>query len=171
MCPSDLAPALMALGALISIAGPEGSREIPLDEFFVGPKVDPHRENTLAPNEIVTSLVLSGPKGKRISTFLKIRERQAWDFALASVAIVLSIEDGVIKDPGVVLGGVAPNPWRAVEAESMLNGVSPDAVDPAEVAAAVSAKARPLKGNRYKVDLAGNVVSRALTSLLQRPRQ
>lgn len=171
VCPSDLAPALMALGARISIKSRDGGREIPLDEFFVGPKVDPHRENTLAPNEIVTDLVLPGPKGNRIGTFLKIRERLTWDFALASVALVLNIEGGAIKDAGVVLGGVAPNPWRAVEAEAMLNGVDPAEVDPAEVAAAVTAKARPLKGNRYKVDLAGNVVNRALTSLLQIPRQ
>ncbi len=166
VCPSDLAPALMALGARISIAGFEGSREIPLDEFFVGPKIDPHRENTLAYNEIVTGFVIPESKGRRIGTFLKIRERQTWDFALASVALVLNIEGGLIKSPGVVLGGVAPNPWRAAEAEKMLDGAAPRAVDPAGVAAAVIAKARPLKGNRYKVDLAANIVSRALNSLL-----
>lgn len=168
VCPSDLAPALMALNALIAIAGPDGTREIPLDDFFVGPKVDPHRENTLAPNEIVTALLLPGKSSGTIGTFLKVRERQTWDFALASVALVLDIDGEIIKDAGVVLGGVAPNPWRSVEAEEVLKGAELKSVDPAAVAAAVTEKARPLKGNRYKVDLAANIVSRGLTALLEK---
>ena len=167
VCPSDLAPALMALGSLISIAGPDGTREIPLDDFFVGPKVDPHRENILTPEEIVTSFLIPAGSGDGIGTFLKVRERQTWDFSLASIALVLDIEGGVIRDAGMVLGGVAPNPWRAAEAEELLKGASLENVDPAAVAAAVIEKARPLKANRYKVDLSANIVTRALTALLK----
>jgi xanthine dehydrogenase YagS FAD-binding subunit len=167
VCPSDLAPALMALDATITIAGPNGSREAALDDFFVGPKVDPHRENTLTPQEIITEVLIPAQKDGRRSIFIKVRERQSWDFALASIALVLDIDEDKIVSAGLVLGGVAPNPWRASEAEEMLAGAALDNLKPSEIAAAVIAKARPLKGNRYKVDLSENLVKRALRTLLQ----
>ena len=167
VCPSDPAPALMALNARITIAGPEGTRMSSLDDFFVGPKVDPHRENTLTPNEIVTAVLLPAPKKGRRSVFLKVRERQTFDFALASIALVLDIDGDTISEAALVLGGVAPNPWRAVEAEELLRGAATADIHPEEVAAVVISKARPLKDNRYKVDLTENLVKRALTSLLK----
>ncbi len=166
VCPSDLAPAFMAYDARIGIAGPGGTREVILDDFFVGPKVDPHRENILKPDEIVTGLRLPLPQGETSSVFIKVRERRSWDFALASIALVVSIENGSIRNAGLVLGGAAPNPWRAAEAEAMLEGAAPGSVDPDEVAAAVIKKSRPLKGNRYKVDIAQNIVKRALKAVL-----
>lgn len=166
VCPSDLAPALMAFDARITIAGPEGHREIGLEDFFVGPKENPHRENILTPSEIVTDVWLPEHGNGVRSLFIKIRERQSWDFALASIALVLHIDGGVIAKAGLVLGGVAPNPWRAVEAEELLTGVAVDSVDPGAVAGVVISKARPLKGNRYKVDLTENIVKRALDTLL-----
>ena len=166
VCPSDLAPALMAVDARITIASPGGAREVSLDDFFVGPKVDPHRENNLTPQEIVTGFTLPASKGQRRSVFMKTRERRSWDFALASIALVLEMKNGNIGKAGLVLGGVAPNPWRASEAEEMLQGTDPASVDAAKVAAAVIAKSRPLKGNRYKVDLVETIVKRALETLL-----
>jgi len=166
VCPSDLAPALMALDAKLTIAGPEGRRETLLDDFFVGPKVDPHRENTLTPREIVTGVLLPVSNKNTRSLFIKVRERRSFDFSLASVALVLNFENGVITKAGLVLGAVAPNPWRSAKAEQMLEGAAVEAVDPGEIAAAVISEARPLKGNRYKVDLTENIVTRALGTLL-----
>lgn len=167
VCPSDPAPALMALDARITIGGPEGTRTSSLDDFFVGPKSDPHRENTLAPKEIITEVLLPRPKKGRRSLFLKVRERQTFDFALASIALVLDIDGDTIGNAALVLGGVAPNPWRATEAEKLLTGTAVGDVDPKEIASAVISKARPLKENRYKVDLAENLVKRALRELLE----
>ncbi len=167
VCPSDPAPALMALDARITITGPEGTRTTNLDDFFVGPKVDPHRENTLKPDEIVTEVLLPAHNEGSRSVFIKVRERQTWDFALASIALVLDIDGNKIGNAGLVLGGVAPNPWRATEAEELLSGATTTDVAPEEVAAAVISKARPLKGNRYKVDLSESLVKRALRALLE----
>ena len=157
----------MALDARITIASSEGTREVALDDFFVGPKVDPHRENTLTPGEIVTDILLPAHKEGRRSVFIKVRERQTWDFALASIALALDIEGDAIDKAGLVLGGVAPNPWRSNEAEELLAGAAIGDADPQEIAAAVISKARPLKGNRYKVDLTENLVKRALNMLLK----
>jgi xanthine dehydrogenase YagS FAD-binding subunit len=164
--PSDPATALMALDAQITIAGPEGNRISSLDDFFVGPEVDPHRENTLTPGEILTEVLLPAPTRERRSLFLKARERQTFDFALASIALVLDIDGDTIGSANLVMGGVAPNPWRATEAEKLLTGTVPGDVDPKEIASAVTSKARPLKGNRYKIDLVENLVRRAINTLL-----
>jgi xanthine dehydrogenase YagS FAD-binding subunit len=115
--PSDLAPMLMALNASVRIAGPRGERVVALDKFFVLPKQNIERENILQPNEIVTEIIIPAPAAGSKSTYLKFKERETQDFALASAAVSFQVQNGVMRNPRVVLGGVAPIPWRSVEAE------------------------------------------------------
>jgi xanthine dehydrogenase YagS FAD-binding subunit len=167
VCPSDMAPALMALGASMVIARPGGeTRTISLDEFFVGPKTDPHRENVLAADEMIIEFVVPEPSGRSNQIYIKIRERKSWDFALASVAAMVEVSSGVVEKAGVVFGGVAPNPWRSTEAESMLVGAKVSAIDASSVAKAVTTSARPLRDNRYKVELVQNIAKRAFETVI-----
>jgi xanthine dehydrogenase YagS FAD-binding subunit len=160
--PSDLAPALVALGARIKIAGPAGEKTIPLENFFVLPKVNYKRENILGPAEIVTEIQVPAPKAASKGFYHKVRERQAWDHAIVSVATVVQNSGGMVREARVVLGGVAPAPWRAAKAEEFLRGKTLDA-GAAEKAGEIALDgARPLKDNVYKVDLAKALVQRAL---------
>lgn len=160
--PSDCAPALIALGASVRIAGPKGERLVPLENFFVLPTKSILRENILEPNELVTEIVVPLPVAGASSTYLKIKERETQDFALASAAAALVTKNGVIESARIVLGGVAPIPWRSHEAEAVLKGknLTPALAEAAAVAALKPAK--PLKDNAYKVPLATTVVRRAI---------
>src|SRR5688572_8573571 len=122
--PSDLAPMLMALGARVSVMGSAGKRVIPLDKFFTLPSDgNIRRENVLQNDEIITEIqVPASPLAAR-STYLKFKERESLDFALASVATALQLTPGkTVKEARIVLGGVAPIPWRVPEAEKYLVG-------------------------------------------------
>ena len=171
VCPSDLAPALVALQARATIASADSkgglrSREIPLVELFRGPKEDPRRENCLGPGEVITEICLAKPEGETRGTFLKARSRGVWDFALASVAAVVSLGgNGEVSAASIALGGVAPNPWLAQEAAEGLRDSPLTEEACARAARLAVAGARPLKDNRYKVDLTQNLVRRALSSL------
>jgi xanthine dehydrogenase YagS FAD-binding subunit len=160
--PSDCAPVLMALGASVRIAGPRGERVVPLDSFFVLPRKDVTRENILEPNEVIIEILVPQPAAGSTSTYLKFKERETQDFALASAAVALTSRNGVVHDARVVLGGVAPIPWRSAEAEALLKGkkLTPELAQAAAVAALKPAK--PLDDNEYKVPLAQTIVRRAL---------
>ena len=166
VCPSDLAPALVALGAKVEIAGRKGRRQMPLQETFRTPKQDPHRENCLGPADILTGFRIPEPAPGSRGVFLKARERQVWDFALASVAAQLQTDgDGTVTSASIVLGGVAPNPWVAQKAQEILTGETlTEEVCRAAADAAVS-EAKAMKHNGYKVDLTRNLVERALAEL------
>lgn len=158
--PSDLAPALMAYGAQVTIAGPKGEREMDLAEFFVLPSKKVTVENILAADEIVTKVFV--PAGTANSAYVKVRERESFDWALASAAAALTISNGVCESAKVVMGGVAPIPWRSPEAEAALKGKKiDDAVALAAGAAAVS-KAIPMTQNAYKMHIAKNAVREAV---------
>ena len=120
--PSDTAPALVALGAQIKIAGPAGEKALPLEKFFVLPSVDYRRENILNPGEIVTEIYVPTPRAASKGFYHKVRERLAWDHAIAAVATVVESSEGVVRNARVVMGGVAPIPWRAAKAEEFLRG-------------------------------------------------
>jgi xanthine dehydrogenase YagS FAD-binding subunit len=160
--PSDSAPALMALGASVRIAGPKGERVVPLDAFFVLPRKDVMRENILEPNEVITEILVPQPVVGSSSVYLKFKERETQDFALASAAVALTSKNGVVQSARVVLGGVAPIPWRSAEAEAVVKGkrLTPEVAQAAAVAALQPA--RPLDDNEYKVPLAQTIVRRAL---------
>lgn len=160
--PSDTAPMLMALNASVRIAGPNGERVVPLEQFFTLPRRNVMRENILEPNEIVTEVLIPTPAPGSRSVYIKFKERDTQDFALAAAAVALTISNGTVRDCRVVLGGVAPIPWRSREAEAAVKGkkLTPEVAQAAALAALQPA--RPLKDNAYKVPLAQAIVRRAL---------
>jgi xanthine dehydrogenase YagS FAD-binding subunit len=162
--PSDTAPALMALGATVAIAGPRGSREIGLESFFVPPSTRLDSETSLEPGEIVEEVrVAERPAGSR-STYLKVREKESFDFALVSAAVAMTLKAGRVERVRIALGGVAPVPWRAREAEDALKGQAVTAAIAQDAGRRAVAGATPLAQNRYKVALAANVVTQAILS-------
>ena len=160
--PSDLAPALIALGARVGIAGPEGTRAVPIEEFFQGPRSV--KETVLGRAEIVTGVEVPPPAPGARSAFLKHRVRNTWDFALSEVAVALTRTAGRCQDVRIALGGVAPYPFRATAAEVVLRGETLGEAVFTRAADAVLAKARPLPMNGYKVDLTRALVRRALAA-------
>jgi len=162
--PSDLAPMLVALGASVSITGPEGKRLIPMEKFFTLPSEGSiRRENVLRNDEIITAIQVPASAFARRSTYLKFKERESLDFALASVAAAVELQAGkTIQQARIVLGGVAPVPWRVPQAEKFLVGktLSPDVL--IEVGRLALEGAQPLEKNTYKVPLTQTLVRRAL---------
>lgn len=159
--PSDLAPALIALGASIKIVGPEGEKTMSLEDFFTLPAANPFRENVLGSNEIVVEVQVPPAKPNAKSLYLKAREKGAPDFALASVAGVFEMDGKTCTSASIVLGGVAPAPWRSKEAEAALTGKMIDDTVSKQAGADAVKDAQPLNDNAYKVTLTQNLVSRA----------
>jgi xanthine dehydrogenase YagS FAD-binding subunit len=158
--PSSLAPALVALGATVRIFGPGGAREVPVEKFFLTPRTDDDREHDLKPNEIVTEVRVPSPAGANAT--YEVREKEALDWPLATASVVLKTGGGRVESARVVLGHVAPIPWRSPEAEAALGG---QAVNERVAAGAGDASvkgAKPLSGNAYKVQLARVAVKRAV---------
>lgn len=170
--PSDTAPALMALDAKFRIIGPRGERTIPASDFFVLPKQNAARENVLGDDEVLASIELPAARPGTRSTYHKVLDREAWTHAVVSAAIVLEMDPGKGSDvchaARVVLGGVAPIPWRVPEAERLLTGqrVTPELA--AKVAANAVAGATPLAKNAYKVPLTREIVARTVLGLATR---
>ncbi len=163
--PSDTASALVALGAHVRIAGPNGARVVPLDSFFVLPEKDVLHENVLKNDEILTDIILpAAPAGLR-SKYRKARVRQSWDFALAGVAVALVPAKDRVTSARIVLSGVAPIPWRAEKAEKELAGHPLSAEVISHTAKACVADAQPLERNAYKVDLVRGIVEETLGKL------
>jgi xanthine dehydrogenase YagS FAD-binding subunit len=163
--PSDTASALVALDAKVSITGPKGARTIPLASFFVLPAVSVVKENVLTPGEVLTEILLDPPLAGARSAYRKVRERGAFDFALAGTAIVLALAGGKVQTARVVLSGVAPAPWRSADAEKALVGKSLDAATATAAAAAAVKDATPLPWNEFKVPLVRGVVEETLLRL------
>ena len=162
--PSDTAPALVALDARFRLVGPGGEREVPAGEFFTLPRVDVARENVLEPNEILASVTVPAASNPR-STYAKVLDREAWTHAVVSVALALDMDGDRIRRAGVVLGGVAPVPWRAAAVEELLAGRQATESLAAEAGRLAVDGARPLSKNRYKMPLVENLVRRTLLSL------
>jgi xanthine dehydrogenase YagS FAD-binding subunit len=163
--PSDTAPALVALEALVRITGPNGLRSVPAEKFFILPTTDFTRENVLTAGEIVTEVVLPPqPRGCR-GTYRKVRARGSWDFALTGAAVVATVAGGTVERARIVLSGVAPAPWRVPDAERALVGKRLSARTARSAAAAAVKGAQPLSGNGYKVELLRGAVEEALLSL------
>ena len=160
--PSDIAPALVALGAEVTILGASGARTMPMEDFFILPTVaNPFRENILASNEIITRIRVPKPDTNTTSFYLKLHERGSFDFALVSVAGVFQVQGKKCQQLSLVLGGVAPTPWRSSEAEQVLRGqVISEALAQRAGEAAVK-NADPMSDNGYKVTLTQNLIKRA----------
>lgn len=164
--PSDLAPMLVALDAEVTVRGREGERTLTLERFFTLPSEGSvMRENVLAQDEIVTGVTLPRREGPWRSTYVKFRERSSFDWALASVALAMIVDGDVVREARVCLGGVAPIPWRAAEAERFLAGRKVDAATCAGVGERALEGADPLEQNGYKVPLARGLLTRALREL------
>jgi len=163
--PSDTAPALVALGASVTVRGTE-TREMPLEDLFMPPGDNITVMHRLTPGTVLSQISVPVRPGVR-STFIKYAMRNSWDFALASVAAALRIDGGVTRDVRIVLGGVAPTPWRSVDAERELEGKALDRVTIESAAQAAVVAARPLAHNEYKVALVTKLVRAALTELAQ----
>ncbi len=163
--PSDLPSALIALDAEVYLAGPNGTRTLPLAGFFAPPEEGRRTENTLEATEIITTIRIPLPHADMRSTYLKAMDRKVWDFALVGVAAALRVHDGRIEDPRLVLTGVAPIPWRAHEAEQALVGQAPSPALFRQVAEAALLGATPLAHNGYKVPLATALIRRALANV------
>ena len=163
---TDTAPALIALEAQAHIVGPKSKRTVSLESFFVLPSQDVTRENVLRPGEIVTEIILpSLPRDVR-SSYRKVRARGAWDFALSGAALALRLSnDRVVEWARVVLAGVAPIPWRALDAEKSLIGRRLEVTVIAETATACVKGAEPLSQNAYKIDLVQSVVEESLLAM------
>ena len=163
--PSDTAPALVALEAVATIAGPKGTRKVPLSKFFVLPAVDHKHETVLAPGEILVEVLLPKPAAGSRGSYRKLRSRGAWDFALAGIASSLVVEGGKVRSARLVLSGVAPVPWRVPEAEKAITGKALDAATARAAAEAAVRGATPLSLNGWKVDAVKGVVEEALLAL------
>lgn len=163
--PSDLCVPLVALDAVVETEGPKGRREIALDALHLLPGDTPERESALAPDELIVAVRLpaeaAGFAGH--ARYLKLRERTSFAFAVVSAAAALRMEDGVIQEARLALGGVAAKPWRARGAEALLAGAAPSVETFGEAAEAALAAARPSGENGFKIDLARRILVRALS--------
>jgi xanthine dehydrogenase YagS FAD-binding subunit len=163
--PSDTAPMLLALDAVTSVTGPGGDRMVGLDEFFVLPETDLERETVLEPGEIVTEALLPPPAAGLRTSYRKVRERGAWDFALVSVALAVRFDGNTVGDARIAFGGVAPVPWRSREAEDAIRGRRIDADVARRAAEAATKDAVPLEQNGFKVPLLQGTVEESLLAL------
>ena len=161
--PSDLAPMLLALGASVTVVGAR-KRVIPLDKFFTLPSEgNIRRENVLKNEEIITEIFVPASPLAARSTYFKFKERESLDFALASAAVAVQLAPNqTVREARIVLGGVAPVPWRVPNAEKYLVGKNLNSEVLAEAAKIALADAKPLEKNAYKVPLAQTLVRRAL---------
>jgi xanthine dehydrogenase YagS FAD-binding subunit len=158
--PGDFAQALVALDASVEITGKSGARSVPFARLHKPPGDSPEIETILAPGELISGFTISGRWPR--SLYLKARDRQSYEFALASAAIALDVQDGMVRDARVALGGVATMPWRSREAEALLKDQKFDDALAGRAADAAFADAAPRQHNEYKIALGKRVVARAL---------
>lgn len=158
----DFAHALIALDAIVDIAGPNGSRTIPFARLHTSPADSPHIETTLAPGEMITAFVVPPMPFARRSLYLKIRDRESYEFALASAAVALDMDGETVREARIALGGVSAMPWRARSAEEAIKGQSLNDNTLQAVADTAFAQARPRGENMFKVELGRQTLIRAL---------
>ncbi len=165
--PSDLAPALISLDAEVSISTPKGDKTISLEDFYILPQENIRKENILEPNDILREIKIPPAKKEEKSTYLKLKERKTWDFAVVSAAIKGSLSGAIFKDIKIVLGGVAPVPWRLEKAENMIRGKKVTEALLREAAREALKEANPLEENKYKKELVEIVFYRSVLSLIE----
>ena len=169
--PSDLAVALVAVDAVVHSRGPAGERAIPIDDFFLLPGDTPEREHPLEHGELITAIEVPATPVARQSAYLKFRDRESYEFALVSVAAAARVEDGVVAEVRLALGGVGTKPWRARRAELSLLGKPATEASFAKAAGQELAWATPTPMNAFKVTLAQRAITRALATLLKGDRR
>jgi xanthine dehydrogenase YagS FAD-binding subunit len=164
--PGDMAVALVALDAIVHTRRPDGTeRAIPIGGFHVAYGEDPAKESVLSHGELIAAVELPPTPWLARSTYLKVRDRASYEFALASAAVALDLaDDGTIRAARVAMGGVATKPWRAPEAERALAGRKADEAAFRAAGEAALAGARPGRHNGFKIELAKRTVTRALAT-------
>jgi xanthine dehydrogenase YagS FAD-binding subunit len=151
--PSDLAPALISLGAKATIGTAKGDKVVPLEEFYALPAVDVTRETVLTKGQFLKSVWVPAPKSGQKAVYVKLKERGTWDFALVSAAVAGVVKDGGFAEITIVMGGVAPVPWRLRKAEDVLRGQPVTEALIRQAADAALTDATPMRENGYKADL------------------
>jgi xanthine dehydrogenase YagS FAD-binding subunit len=160
--PGDFAQSLIALDANVEILGSSGALTLPFAQLHREPGATPQLETRLSPGALITAFTVPAGPWTRRSLFLKIRDRESYQFAAASAAVALDLEDGVVREARIALGGVATIPWRAGEAESALRGQRLDQAHADDAARVAFAGAKPRSGNQFKVELGKRTLMRAL---------
>lgn len=159
--PSSLAVPLLAFGATFRVLSAAGARDVDASAFFVLPEQNPFQENILAPGELVTHVRLPPAAGRRSATY-EVRFKQSYDWPLALATAVLDLVDGRVRAARIVMGAVAPVPWRAEAAEAALVGRAVSEATAAAAGEAAVSGATPMSGNGYKVQIARTAVKRAI---------
>jgi len=160
--PSDMCVAMAALEARIHVQGAKGSRAIPIGDFHVLPGSTPNRETVLDPGDLITHVTLPPPTTGSKQIYLKLRDRASYEFALASAAVVITVESGNVTKARIALGGVGTKPWRSSEAEAALLGKPAVAVTFRKSAEAAMRHAKPQSENGFKIELARRCLAHAL---------
>jgi len=164
--PSDLAPALISLDAEVTISTHKGDKTIPLDEFYALPRANVRKENVLKPNEVLREIRIPPPRKGAVSTYFKFKERGTWDFAVLSVAVHGILAEGAFKDIKIVMGGVAPIPWRLDKAEKLIKAKKATKTLIQNAVKTAMGDAEPMTENAYKKDLAEVIVVNTILSLV-----
>ncbi|WP_181785862.1 FAD binding domain-containing protein [Streptomyces phytophilus] len=161
--PGDFAVMLLAFDAVVDVVGPGGERSVPLAGLHVEPGDDPTREHVLAPDELIVRIRVPATQAGRGSTYLKVRDRESYAFALAAAAVGLTVDaDGTVGECRIGLGGVATRPWRATEAEQTLVGQRLTPQTARQAGEAAFAAARPGTENGFRIELGVRTVADAL---------
>jgi xanthine dehydrogenase YagS FAD-binding subunit len=163
--PSDMCVALVALDAVVQTHGPKGERTIPVADLYLLPDDHPERETVLEHGELIVAVDLPASPFAARSRYLKIRDRASYAFATVSVAAALDIQDGIIRAARIALGGVAPKPWRAYEAEKILVGQPPQEAVYRAAALEATRGTQPQRYNAFKVELTQRTIVRALVAV------
>ncbi|WP_326556189.1 FAD binding domain-containing protein [Micromonospora sp. NBC_01796] len=163
--PSDLAVALVALDAVVHTQSASGGRAIPVDDFFLLPDDTPEREHPLDHGELIVSVEVPATRSAARSLYLKVRDRESYEFALVSVAVAIDLHGGAISEIRLALGGVATKPWRARQAERMLIGAPPTTENFTAAAREELLPAVPYGMNEFKIELARRSIVRALEAI------
>jgi xanthine dehydrogenase YagS FAD-binding subunit len=162
---SDLAVALVALDAMVDLAGPQGSRRVALADFHLLPGATPQRETLLLPGELILGVSVPASDLARRSAYLKVRDRASFEFALTSAAVALAIDSGTIRAARVAAGGVGTKPWRLPAVEQALVGAPARPQTFRQAAETAADGARPLAHNGFKLPLIQRTVERALLTV------
>ena len=165
--PSDMAVAMMVYDAVVHIQGVAGDRQVPLMDFYVLPGERPDIENVLEPGDLVTHVTLSSPSTGERSTYLKLRDRASYEFALVSAAVAITLANGAIASARFALGGIGTRPWRVTEAERALVGQAPSDKAFRNAAEICLRGARPQGQNGFKIELARRCIVHAFKQITQ----
>lgn len=160
--PSDMCVALAAIGATLTLRGPQGEREVDFNDFHRLPGASPHLEHELNDDELIVAITLDPPLEPQGAAYIKLRDRASYEFALAAAGAMLSLDGEMIGEARLALGGVATKPWRCRDAEAILEGQPAETSLFERAAQAALANAEPLSHNAFKIPLARQAIVRAL---------